>query len=113
LSGRQHGLLESRQAKLPLEFALAPALLNGQTQVELAFFGTLGLGQDDRVMYPWQLCHQRCHFLVPAVDLVELTHPKEIAACEHALTRQHARQVPGQAVTDAFPQTAASGLALM
>jgi hypothetical protein len=48
-----------------------------------------------------------------AVDLVELTHPTEIAAREPALTRQHARQVPGQAVNDAFPQTAASSLALM
>lgn len=54
-------------------------------------------------MCPWQLCHQRCHFLVPAVDLVELTHPKQIATREPALAWQLAREVLGQAVNHAFP----------
>lgn len=44
---------------LPLELALGPALLDRSEDVEFARFSRLRLAEDDEVMGPGQLCHQR------------------------------------------------------
>ena len=53
-------------------------------------------------MRPRQLCHQWCHFLVTAVGLVELAHPKELPLREHPLAGQRVPEMVGQAVDDAL-----------
>jgi hypothetical protein len=60
-------VLEGGQPELPFQLTSAPTFLHGQTQIELALVWTLGLGQDDQVVRPGQLCHQRCHFLVAGI----------------------------------------------
>src|SRR5690606_26875632 len=49
-------------------------------RVQLTCLNRLRLAQDDEVVRPWQLSHQRRDFSVRAVRLVELPHPKEIRA---------------------------------
>jgi hypothetical protein len=41
-------------------FALGPLLPNGAAEVELAFFRSFGLAENDQVVSPWQLSHQWC-----------------------------------------------------
>ena len=61
-----------------------------QAQIELAFFGTFGLGQDDQVVCPRQLCHQRCHLLVPAVALIAQMHDSVRCGARVSRVRQSA-----------------------
>src|SRR5215210_6610766 len=78
----QDRALEKRLAELLFQLTFGPTLLDRHAQVKRTLFRSLGLRQDDEIVGPWQLCHQRCHFLVLGVGLVELTHSKEISAGE-------------------------------
>jgi hypothetical protein len=44
---------------LPFEFAFAPALVDGQAHVEFVLLGAFTLAQNDQVVGPRQLSHQR------------------------------------------------------
>ena len=55
----QHGALEQGRLELALQLPFAPALLHRHAQVELTFLGPLALAQDDEVVGPGQLSHQR------------------------------------------------------
>ena len=95
---REHRPLKQRCLELPLQLALAPALLNRHFQVELALLGALGLPENDEVVGPRQLCHQRCHHFVAAVRLVKLPHPKQVASREPLQARLGAGQISGKLV---------------
>jgi hypothetical protein len=65
-SHRRRDLLRARiaakrgaSADLSLELALGPATLDGREHVELALLRVLRLAEEDQVMRPRQLCHQR------------------------------------------------------
>ena len=47
------------RVELTLKLALAPPSLDRREHVELALLRVLRLAEDDQVMGPWQLCHQR------------------------------------------------------
>jgi hypothetical protein len=51
----EHRAGKQPRCKLPLELTFGPPLGDRHADVELALFGSLGLGQDDEVMRPRQL----------------------------------------------------------
>ena len=50
---------DGARADLPLELALGPASFDGREDIELARLDGLRLAEEDEVMGPRQLCHQR------------------------------------------------------
>src|SRR6516165_12265552 len=83
----EHSTLEKCRIELTLKLAFAPPFLNRETQIELALFPTLTLSQDDEVMRPRQLSHQRRDNCVILIGLVELPHSEQVRPTETTDTR--------------------------
>jgi len=83
-AGVQHRTLEQGGLELAFKVTASPLLLNTHPQIKLTLLWPLALAQDDEVVGPGQLSHQRRDNVVALVGLVELPHAEKVAPGEAA-----------------------------
>lgn len=77
-------------------------LAQTKAQVELAFLGPLAAGENEQIVGPGQLSHQRRDFFIVPVCLIELPHPKQAGAGEALDVRMLPGDVASQLIDDAL-----------